>query len=141
MLGFFRAKLPYVKHTESPPRPALVLLTLALDIVLVLVFALSGRRSHDETLGAAGVFETAWPFLVALAAGWLICRLWQQPLRIFPHGICLWLITVVGGMALRILSGSTAALPFVVVATLVLALFLLGQRTVTTLVLRRTAKA
>ncbi|MHA7176332.1 DUF3054 domain-containing protein [Arthrobacter sp. Sr24] len=130
-----------MKHTESPPRPALVLLTLAVDIVLVLAFAISGRRSHDETLGAAGVFETAWPFLVALAAGWLICRLWQQPLRIFPHGICLWLITVVGGMALRILSGSTAALPFVVVATLVLALFLLGQRTVTTLVLRRTAKA
>lgn len=141
MLGFFRTKLLYVKHTESKPRPALVVQTLVIDIVLVLAFALSGRRNHDETLGVIGVLETAWPFLTALAAGWLICRLWRQPLRIFPHGICLWLITVAGGMALRILSGATAALPFVVVATLVLALFLLGQRIITTLLLRRTAKA
>lgn len=136
-----RDKLPYVKHTESKPRPALVVLTFLIDIVLVLVFALSGRHNHEESLSFAGVFDTAWPFLAALTAGWLICRLWQQPLRIFPHGICLWLITVVGGMALRIVSGDTAALPFVIVATLVLALFLLGQRVVTTLVCRRTAKA
>lgn len=124
-------------HTKSSISSALILYTAAADLVLVALFALLGRRSHEETLTAGGVFETAWPFLAALAAGWLICRLWKAPLRLFPHGICLWLITLAGGMALRLVSGATAALPFVIVATLVLALFLLGHRLIATLVLRR----
>lgn len=128
-------------HTETRPKPALVIFALAADLVLVLVFALSGRRSHAETLSVAGVLETAWPFLVALAAGWLICRTWAHPVQLLPRGIYLWLITLILGMALRLASGATAAIPFVVVATLVLALFLLGHRILATLVLRRSAKA
>lgn len=57
-----------------------------------------------------------------------------------PHpaqGICLWLITVAGGMALRIASGNTAELPFVIVATIVLAVFLLGHRFIAAWVARR----
>lgn len=128
-------------HTEIRPKPALVIYALVTDVVLVLVFALSGRRSHAETLSVAGVMETAWPFLAALAAGWLICRTWQRPVQILPRGVFLWLITLILGMALRLASGSTAAIPFVVVATLVLALVLLGHRIIATLVLRRRAKA
>lgn len=136
----FTTKLSWVTQTQTHPSSKTLFYTIAADIVLVLIFALSGRSSHSENLSVGGVLETAWPFLAALAAAWLICRTWQQPLRVWPHGVCLWLITVAGGMALRILSGSTAALPFVVVATLVLAVFLLGHRLIATRVTRGTQR-
>ncbi|WP_207344308.1 DUF3054 family protein [Arthrobacter sp. E3] len=117
-----------------------LLYAAAVDIVLVLVFAVSGRSSHTESLTAGGIFQTAWPFLASLAIGWLVCRTWTHPLRLWPHGVLLWLITVAGGMALRIASGNTAELPFVIVATLVLGTFLLGHRLLATLVIRRTNK-
>ena len=44
---------------------------LAADVVLVLLFATIGRASHREGLSVAGVLEVAWPFLAALAVGWL----------------------------------------------------------------------
>lgn len=111
-----------------------------MDVLLVIIFALSGRSSHEESLTVGGVFTTAWPFLAALAAGWLLTRNWLRPVRLWPNGVCIWLITVAGGMALRILSGETAAVPFVIVATVVLGLFLLGQRGIAVLVARRTVK-
>ncbi|NVM97986.1 DUF3054 domain-containing protein [Arthrobacter sp. SDTb3-6] len=99
-----------------------------MDVLLVVVFALSGRSSHHESLSVGGVFTTAWPFLAALVLGWLLTRNWQRPVSLWPAGVCIWLITVAGGMALRILSGATAETPFVIVATIVLGVFLLGQR-------------
>lgn len=114
---------------------------LTADVIAILIFALSGRSSHRETLTLLGVLETAWPFLAALAIGWLLARLWQNPLRLWPNGVCLWLITVAGGMALRIVSGGTAAIPFVIVATVVLAVFLLGHRAIASRVMRRTRQA
>ncbi|NVM95988.1 DUF3054 domain-containing protein [Arthrobacter sp. AETb3-4] len=108
-----------------------------MDVLLVLVFALSGRSSHHESLSAGGVLTTAWPFLAALALGWLLTRNWRQPVSLWPQGVCIWLITVAGGMALRILSGETAQTPFVIVATLVLGVFLLGQRLIGARVARR----
>ena len=114
---------------------------LTADAIAILIFALSGRSSHKETLTLLGVLETAWPFLAALAIGWLVAKLWQNPLRLWPNGVCLWLITVAGGMALRIVSGGTAAIPFVIVATVVLAVFLLGHRAIATRVMRRTRQA
>ncbi|MDJ0313450.1 DUF3054 domain-containing protein [Arthrobacter sp. H35-D1] len=124
----------------SRPSSKTLLYAVAADIVLVLLFAISGRSSHTETLTVGGILQTAWPFLVSLAVGWLVCRAWAHPLRVWPQGVCLWLITVAGGMALRILSGNTAELPFVIVATVVLGVFLLGHRFLATLVSRRTRK-
>lgn len=123
--------------TQQKTSPQLILYTIAADLVLVLLFALSGRSSHNESLTAGGVLETAWPFLAALAIGWIAARLWRAPLQLFPQGICLWLITVAGGMALRILSGTTAEIPFVIVATLVLCLFLLGHRLIAGIIVKK----
>ncbi len=143
----FTAKLADVTHKQSTsritPKTSLqtALYAATADTVLVLLFAISGRSSHAEGLTAVGVFETGWPFLGALAIGWLVCQTWRRPLRIWPQAVCLWLITVAAGMVLRIASGSTAELPFVIVATLVLGLFLLGHRFLATLVKRRVAKS
>lgn len=111
-------------------------LPLALDLVLIVVFATIGRRTHAEGLTLEGIAGTAWPFLVACVLGWLGARVWRDPLQ-WRRAIWLWLVTVVGGMVGRRLTGDTTELPFVIVATLTLAVFLLGWRLVARLVRRR----
>ena len=127
-------------HSKSAPRTQHLLYAAIADIVLVIIFCASGRSSHGEALTAWGVFITAWPFLASLTIAWLVCRMWGAPLAIWPQGVCLWLITVAGGMALRILSGRTAELPFIIVATVVLAIFLLGHRAIARLVTKRSSR-
>lgn len=76
----------------------------------------------------AGVAETAWPFLVGTLAGWLVSRGWQRPTSLAPTGIAVWISTVVVGMLLRKLTSAGVAGSFIVVASLVTAVLLLGWR-------------
>ncbi|MGD7787779.1 DUF3054 domain-containing protein [Propionibacteriaceae bacterium Y1700] len=113
---------------------------LLLDVVLVIVFAAVGRSSHAEALHPLGLLSTSWPFVVATLLAWLVGRFWRvdrRPYRVWPEGLVVWLITVVVGLGLRVLSGDTAQLPFIIVATISLAVLLLGWRLVAQLVLRR----
>lgn len=111
---------------------------LALDVLVVAVFVVIGRRSHAEGLMPAGWWETAWPFLGGLVLGWVsvVAGLGRAPGTLLT-GLPVWIATVFGGMALRDMSGQGTALPFVVVATLSLALGLLGWRAVAMLLERR----
>lgn len=110
---------------------------LVIDLLLVIVFAALGRRSHAEGLDLAGIFGTAAPFLIALLVFSCITVLWREPSRIWPHGVVTWIGTVALGLILRVLFGATAAVPFIIVATLVLGVFLLGRRLVSGLLARR----
>ena len=113
---------------------------LALDAALVLVFAAIGRATHDGDVfgpGGIGLAETAWPFLAALAAGWMVSLAWRRPSAALRSGIPIWLVTVAGGMLLRAVSGQGTALAFVIVATVTLAVLLIGWRGVAALVRRR----
>ena len=104
----------------------------------MLVFAVIGRASHDED--PLGFLITAWPFLVALIAGHLLAAgLTRRPRRPWSlaWGTIVWIVTVAGGMLLRIATGDTAQLPFIIVATITLGVFLLGWRAVALLVRRR----
>ncbi|MDQ1177580.1 MULTISPECIES: DUF3054 domain-containing protein [unclassified Microbacterium] len=106
-------------------------LALVIDLVLVVVFAAIGRATHDgDVLGPAGsgLATTAWPFVVALLVGWLVTRAWRRPAAIAKTGLPVWAITVALGMVLRALSGQGVAVAFVVVATITLAVMLLGWR-------------
>ncbi|WP_149084520.1 MULTISPECIES: DUF3054 domain-containing protein [Microbacterium] len=110
---------------------------LLVDAVLVLVFAAIGRASHQED--PAGFLLTAWPFLVGLVLGHAVALLLPgRPRRPWSMlwGVVVWVVTVVGGMLVRVLSGETAEVPFIVVATLVLGVFLVGWRAVAALVRR-----
>ncbi|MGH3705072.1 MAG: DUF3054 domain-containing protein, partial [Agromyces sp.] len=71
-----------------------------------------------------------------LVAVWLASRAWRHPLAVWPTGVIVWAVTVVGGMLLRAVSGQGAQLAFIIVATLTLAAFLLGWRLIATLVTR-----
>jgi hypothetical protein len=103
-------------------------LALVLDCCCVLVFVIIGRASHTKGESLAGIASTAWPFLTGLGAGWLAVRAWRRPAELVPAGIGAWLGAVVGGMALRVVSGQGTAVAFIGVALAFLGLFLLGWR-------------
>ena len=106
-------------------RPPLV---FGIDAVLILGFAALGRRSHEEGSSVVGVVEVAAPFLIALAVGWLVARAWRSPVAL-GTGVIVWLVTVVGGLALRSLVFDRGIAPaFCIVALLTLGVLLLGWR-------------
>ena len=79
----------------------LAAVAFVLDLVAVIAFVAIGRRSHDEDSGLANLFEIAAPFMIGVAAGWAILRLWQSPLW-SNRAVGMWLITVALGMVLRL---------------------------------------
>lgn len=110
-----------------------------LDVLSVLVFVAIGRASHQEGDALLGLATTAWPFLGGLLVGWVAVRGWRAPRALLPTGVAAWVATVVGGMLLRVASGQGTAVPFIVVATVFLGLFLLGWRGLAALARRRFA--
>lgn len=121
--------------------PVGAIAALVADVLLVTAFAVIGRRSHAEGLDLAGLWQTAWPFLAGLAGGWLASAAWRRPRALWPSGVVIWAATVALGMLLRAASGQGVQLAFVVVATIVLALFLLGWRAIAAVIARARRRA
>ena len=109
-----------------------------IDVAAIIAFVLVGRASHNE--GLVGALDTLWPFIVGLAVGWAGLRAWRSPRRIVWTGLGIWFSTVVLGMLLRVASGQGVAITFVIVASLVLAVLLLGWRGLASLVAWRTTQ-
>src|SRR5215207_5463814 len=78
----------------EPPRTSVITTAALVDAAFVVVFVLIGRRSHAEGLDPTGVAQTAWPFLVALTAGWLVAGAWRHPLAVWPNAVVIWATTV-----------------------------------------------
>ena len=114
---------------------------LVVDVVGVLVFCAVGRRSHDEGITVSGVATTAWPFLAGTLIGWAAARGWRRPTAVVPTGVVVWLSTVVVGMVLRKATSAGVAASFVVVASSVTAVLLLGWRAAVELARRRRSGA
>ena len=100
---------------------------LAVDLLLVGVFAVIGRLSHYGTLTPGGWWTTAWPFLAGTLVAWAALALVRPPAAI-GSGVVVWLGALVGGMVLRQASGQGTATAFVVVATVVLGVLLVLPR-------------
>jgi hypothetical protein len=113
---------------------------LALDTVVVVLFAAIGRRSHAETGALTAILTTAWPFLAGMAAGWLISLLIfrRVPLQV-REGVTVVVAAVALGMLLRGATGQGTAFSFIIVATLFLGAAMLGWRWAWTLTARRRA--
>ena len=107
--------------------PALV----AVDVAAVVVFAAIGRASHDEAL--LGVLGTAAPFLAGAVIGGLIARSWRAPLS-WRSGTFTWVGAAGIGLALRFALYDRLPFSFVVVATVSLAVLVLGWRGVARLI-------
>jgi hypothetical protein len=121
---------------ETPARALPAAAVFAIDLVLVLVFLLIGRTTHGEPF-FEGFLGSAWPFVVGLVIGWAVILLSRRPPAGLVAGVIAWFATLVIGMALRVAAGDTAAVPFIIVATITLAVFLIGWRLIAVLVRRR----
>ena len=106
-----------------------------LDLLMVVLFAAIGRRSHEEATALSGLVHTAWPFVVGAAIGWVVTfALYRNKFDAFlivPTGIVVWVMTVAVGMVLRALTGQGTAGSFIIVATISTAVLLLGWRALT----------
>lgn len=127
---------------SAPPSvgAGIVLGAAVLDALFVVAFAIAGRSSHAEGLDVAGVWGTAWPFLVGAAIGWAVSFAWRRPLAVRPTGVAAWAGALIVGMLLRALTGEGIAAPFIVVAAITLAVFLIGWRALAALVLALRAR-
>ncbi|KQO62956.1 DUF3054 domain-containing protein [Curtobacterium sp. Leaf261] len=130
--------------TTAPRFPAW--LAAVIDVVLLVVFALIGRLSHEEGLTAWTLWVTAYPFLAGWAIAWVTTGAWSRPLALWPTGGVAWILTVFVGMVIRVASGqgvedgNPLPLSFLIVATIVTGVFLLGWRLVARLVTNRVAR-
>lgn len=117
-------------------------LAAVIDVVLIVVFAVIGRSSHGEAASAVGLWTTAYPFLAGWAIAYVTSGAWARPLRLWPTGVVAWILTVFVGMAIRVatgqgvVDGNPLPISFVIVATIVLGVFLLGWRLVARALLR-----
>jgi uncharacterized membrane protein YbjE (DUF340 family) len=102
----------------------------ALDIAVIVVFVAIGRRSHDEGSAIGEVFRIATPFLIGLAAGWIVARAWRRPFDMVT-GCTIWVVTIALGMVLRrTLFDRGTAVSFVIVASVFIGALLIGWRLV-----------
>ena len=91
--------------------------SVVLDLLAVAVFVTIGRRSHDEGSALEQIVETAAPFVIGLALGWLLARAWRSPLAV-ETGVMIWPVTIVIGMlGRRFVFDRGTAPSFVIVAT------------------------
>ena len=105
-----------------------VALAAGFDVVAILVFVAVGRRSHHEGDALGGAFRVASPFLIGLAVGWFASRAWKAPTS-WSTGLVIWPVTVAAGLLLRrLVFGDGTALPFIIVASIVTGLLLVGWR-------------
>jgi len=106
------------------------LASILADVCCVLVFVVIGRHVHGHGDTAAGIWQTAWPFLTGLALGLLAGRAWRRPAALVPAGMCAWIGAAGVGMAVRVLAGQGTAAAFIVVTFAFLALLMLGWRVI-----------
>jgi hypothetical protein len=126
-----------MSDVESPPavRPVSDPVAAAVDVAAVLLFVVLGRRSHDEGSAVVGTLTTAWPFVAGVGLGWAVRAGLARGSAdsgwagtSVRTGAVVLAGAVVGGMALRRLTGGGTPTSFVLVASSFLALFLLGWR-------------
>ena len=127
--------------------------TLMKDIIAVLVFAVLARAAHGG-LGLAQIADTFWPFAIGALVGTGIATVALRGAndgaivgvsaaritRSVRYGVIVWLVTVLTGLA--IWAARHAAVPhisFIIVATTMSGLLLLGWRAAGMLVARRRA--
>jgi len=110
---------------------------LIIDLLFIVLFVGIGRSAHEHGITVAGMASTLWPFVAALAVGWLFTLQRQRSGESPLDGVVIVLITVSLGMVLRVVSGQGTALAFIIVALSFLTLFLVGWRLVARIVMRR----
>ena len=50
-----------------------------IDVIAIVVFAILGRRNHDEGTAVTGILVVAWPFVAGWTIAWFATRLHRRP--------------------------------------------------------------
>ena len=96
------------------------------DLVLIILFAVIGRRSHDQGSALSGTLTVAAPFLIGYAIAAAFCRLDRAP-RSARRGMLIAPVAVGLGLVLRgTVFGRGVAPAFVVVALITMTALLVS---------------
>lgn len=116
---------------------------IAMDTLAIAVFALLARIAHqtDEMpLNFTGWLSTLWPFLVGVALAWVIVTFASSRNGKADgqgNGVIIWLITVATGLIIwGIRNQQLPHWSFVIVASVMSALLMLGWRGIARLIKR-----
>ena len=99
--------------------------SLLADLLSVLALVASLRETARDL---SGIAETAWPFLAALVAAWLLVRAWRAPVRVAWTGVLVWSITAALGMLLRAIFQEPMEATQLFVSSIALGVFVVGWR-------------
>ncbi|HJH13604.1 MAG TPA: DUF3054 domain-containing protein [Brevibacterium ravenspurgense] len=121
-------------------RSSHIFTALVADIILVIAFAAVGFYTHAQVLTVDGVVQTSWPFLVGLGCAWILSAAWSAPLAPMRTGVAIWSTTILLGMIIRFAVGAGIAGPFIIVASALNFLTLVGWRVIARAVGGRSAK-
>lgn len=117
-----------------------LVLALIVDLVLVLAFIAVGHYQHYRDFDPSALTQTAWPFIASLVLAWLLIRVWDRPLSPFATGTGVWAVTVLVGLMLRAISGVSVAEAFLIVATGLNFVTLVGWRLIASAAVGRSAR-
>ena len=110
-------------------RLPIVASSMVADVLVVLVFVVAGRATHDESMAVGGVLDTAWPFLVGVAGGWLGIFLGRMQPWSMPAAGMMIFKTVVLGLVLRsVVQAETTAVSFALTTAVILGVLFVAWR-------------
>ena len=115
--------------------------TIVMDFFAIFTFAVLARLAHDtesDPFTLTNVLNTLWPFLIGGAIGHAICAAAKKhPLPLAPGGIIVWLATAATGLIIwAVRNGAVPHWSFIIVATVMSALLLLGVRLLAKILLK-----
>lgn len=100
------------------------------DIVAILAFAIFARMAHkSEPFTALNVLNTWWPFAVGVCVAWGFFALSKRQGASLASGVIVWACTVFAGLGhWAVEHGRAPHYSFIIVATVMSGLLLLGWR-------------
>lgn len=112
------------------------------DFIAIAAFALFARMAHqsdDMPFNFLGWLSTLWPFVLGVVLAWGVLALAKlDGVRVAPGGVVAWIVTVVVGLAIwGVRNGAFPHWSFILVASSVSALLMLGWRAIAGVVVRR----
>ena len=104
-----------------------------IDLIAIVVFAVLGRRNHDEGTAVTGILVVAWPFVAGWTIAWFATRLHRRP-ESAAGALRALAVAIPIALALRVATDRGIAPAFIVVACVFLGLVLVGRRWLVALV-------
>lgn len=125
---------PGMRGTAAPGTPALALFMDVLGVALFALFARIAHQTEEMPLNFSGWMQTVWPFFLGAVAGWVLLALTGKVARAIAlsSGVIVWLCTAIAGLAIwGIRHGEIPHWSFIIVASVMSGLLLLGWRAIT----------